>query len=136
MRELDMQTYAFRGVFYLASVGCVIHHLLPFRLRLPFFVILSIGAMSLVLGMSYEQFWDGAIAYPRVAGILVIGAILIGMCHLPIGFWKRVGLLVVVGGLVAFFRTGAFIGLRLAAVWPVLAAIFMFRLIIYLVVSL
>ena len=107
MRELDMQTYAFRGVFYLASVGFVIHHLLPFRLRLPFFVMLSIGAMSLVLGMSHERFWDGAIAYPRVAGILVIGAILIGMCHLPIGFWKRAALLVAVGGLVAFFRTGA-----------------------------
>ena len=132
--DLDMQTSAFRRVVYLAGVGFVVNHFLPMRLRLPFFVLLSVGAIFLVLGGpdTYLRFWDPDKGLPRAGSVLVIGLTLIGICHLPIGFWKRAGLLLAAGGVAAAFRAGVVGGPRLAIIWPVVAALFMFRIIVYL----
>jgi alginate O-acetyltransferase complex protein AlgI len=132
VRVLDMQTSAFRRVVYVSIPGFAVHHLLPPRLRLRFFAAFSIGALALVMGGADGRLWDPTLALFRTAVILAYGAALIGICLLPIGFWKRAGLLAAAGGLAALFRAGI-VGLPpLAIVWPVLAAMFMFRTFVYL----
>ena len=102
--------------------GFLVHALLPLRARQPFFLALSLGAMYTVLGAT-------------ASGVVVlVGLTLIGICHLPIALWMRVAILLLVAGLLVTFRTGL---LQTpwpslpALVLPVLGAIFMFRLIVY-----
>lgn len=131
-RELDMQTSAFRRILFLVVPGFVVHHLLPPRYRLRFFTALSIGALLVVMGGAPQRVWDPALGLPRSAAILGAGLLLIGMALLPIGFWKRVALLAAAGGLGALFRAGIVGPTSLAIVWPVLAALFMFRMFVFL----
>ena len=132
MQRFDIQTSGFHRVFYLAVPGFVINQFLPRRWRLPFFAALSIAGIFIVLGGAPVYSWDFWPATRRTALLLAVGGVLIGICHLPIGLWKRVALLVAAGGVIAVVRTGIAGGRELAAVWPVLAAMFMFRLFIYM----
>ena len=69
----------------------------------------------------------------RVNGAcLGLGMALIGICHLSISFWARAGLLVAGGAIAASFRGGMIESGNLAVIWPVLAAMFMFRAMVYL----
>jgi hypothetical protein len=114
----------------LVFVGFLVHAALPTRLRLPFFLLLSFGAIGVVMG--------------PVAGVVLVllGLLLIGVCHLPIAFSTRVLLLLLIGGALAALRAGLLSvppvltsSLALPAVpkvvLPFLASMFMFRLIIY-----
>lgn len=134
LRELDMLTPAFRRIIYVATPGFLINHLLPARFRLPFFVLLSFACMLLVLGTppDPERFWDASLAVPRAGLLVAVGGILIAICHLPVGFWLRVGLLVTAGAAAAVFRAGLQPTGGLEIVWILVAALFMFRVIIYL----
>ena len=134
LQTLDLQTSALRRVIYVAAVGFLVHHLLPARLRLPFFVALGIGALFLILGGpdTYLRTWDADHGLLRGGAVLVMGLCLIGLCRMPISFPARLGLVLAVGGATAAFRGGFIPVPRLAVVWPVLAALFMFRLAIYL----
>jgi hypothetical protein len=109
----------FGDLLVLAWIGFVIHHLLPSRLRMPFFVLLSFGGLYLVA--------HGTIAVCVVAG----GLVLIGICHLPIPFLIRVGLLLLAGGVLAALR-GEWLTTPISSgAWMILGSFFMFRLIIY-----
>ncbi|NNF56965.1 MAG: hypothetical protein HKN04_01880 [Rhodothermaceae bacterium] len=102
--------------------GFVIHAVLPMRLRMPFFLALSLAGFWLLLG-------------PPALILVGLGLGLIGICHLPINLWARVGLLVAVGVALAMLRVGAGLFAQLTwgpVVMPVLGSMFMFRLIIYL----
>jgi hypothetical protein len=134
LRELDMLTVAFRRVLYVAAAGFIVHHVLPDSLRLPFFVLLSIGATALVLGGSIwdEILWDPAVALPHTGVVVAISVIVIIICALPIGFWKRTGLLLAGSALAVLARSGGLGDLGMAALWPVVGTVFMFRTIIYL----
>lgn len=132
MARLDLFTSGFRRVFYLVACGFLVHHWLPHKLKLQFFVFLSITAMLLALGGSQQEFWDGAAGLYRTSAIVIIGGLLIGICHLPLGFWKRAALLAFVGLLLGYCRGESQPVIELAAAWPVLAGMFMFRIIIYL----
>jgi hypothetical protein len=99
----------------------LIHAMIPLRLRLPM-MIFSTWAMILLLSGT-------------TAGLMIIGIglALIGICHLPIAYrWRLVIMLAVVVGLAAaqaeLFDSSRF----LMAALPVLGAMFMFRLVIYL----
>jgi hypothetical protein len=100
--------------------GFAIHSWLPRAMRTPFFLLLSMGAACYILG-------------PLEGAILIgIGLALIGICHLPIPFAARVALVLAAAALLAALRAG-----RIEADWtpkvlPILGAMFMFRLIIYL----
>jgi hypothetical protein len=132
LRELTLETSAFRRIVNLVAVGFVVHHLLPLRLRLAFFAALSIAAAFLTLGGSaHGGMVNLALALPRGGALLAIGAALIAVARLPVGFWLRVGLLVLVGAAAAVFRSGWVNSGHLAIVWPVLAALFMFRLMVF-----
>ncbi len=94
--------------------GFAIHTWLPMRYRLAFFALLSITCVLFVLGAT-NGLW-----------VLGIGVALIGICYLPIGFGKRIALLVTAGTALVFARIHVPLPF-----WPVLGSMFMFRLIIY-----
>jgi hypothetical protein len=100
--------------------GFVVHSWLPRSVRQTFFVLLGMAATLHILGPA-----EGAI-------LCGIGLGLIALCHLPVPFGLRVTLILVVAGVLAALRAG-----RIEAGWsskvlPILGAMFMFRLILYL----
>jgi hypothetical protein len=131
--QLGLILFAFRvfdleqdsGFLQLAPLvfgGFLVHAVLPLRLRLPFFLFLSLGCFALLMG-------------PAVLVLIALGMGLIGICHLPIRLSLRVALLVVAGAGLAALRVGVGpIGQSpvMVTVMPILGSLFMFRLIIYL----
>lgn len=116
-------SFGFLRLMPLVLGGFVVHAVLPRRWQLPFFVVLSLAGIGVVLG------------FPHNVGLVLLGLGLIGICHLPIAFGLRVGLLVAVGGLLATVRAGwieTHWDSLPRVVLPVLGAMFMFRLAIYL----
>ena len=100
--------------------GFIIHTILAPSLRMPFFVLLSFAAIFAVFGLVNGGWLIG------------IGLGLIGLCHLPIPFRARVGLvLAAVGGLVVL-RGGWVTTSWSELILPILGAMFMFRLVIYM----
>jgi hypothetical protein len=100
--------------------GFAVHAWLPLRLRRPMFVLLSMGAALYILG-------------PVEGGLLVgAGLALIGLCHLPIPFIARVGLVLIAAAALAVLRAEFIETPYSSVVLPILGAMFMFRLIIYL----
>ena len=103
--------------------GFVVHAFLPRPYRLPFFLALSLAAIGVVLGVK------------QGFGLVALGLALIGLCHLPIAFWARVALVFCAGVLLILLR-GGWIETSWKAlptlVLPVLGAMFMFRLVVYL----
>ncbi len=110
----------FRHLLLLTLAGFLLHALLPERLRLPFFLLLSLAGIAVVLGPV------------NGAWVVGIGVVLFGICHLPFAFSVRVGTLVVVAALLVAVRSGAVDVPVPGAIWPVLGSMFMFRLILYL----
>lgn len=118
-RQYQIENSGFLLLSQFAFVGFLIHAHLPLRFRLPFFAILSMAGTALLFGV--ENF----------AWMFGIGAVLIGICHLPLPVRIRAFLLLAVGGLLALQRSGVVASPWSEAIWPILGAMFMFRLIIY-----
>jgi D-alanyl-lipoteichoic acid acyltransferase DltB (MBOAT superfamily) len=123
----------------LALVGFVLHHLLPQRMRLGFFALLSVVSVFAVFA--------GPRGGPTVLGfsiagleasawLLGLGGALIAACHVPAPHAVRCGLVFAIGAVLALMRgkwvlsTGA-ISVP-SAIWPILGSMFMFRLVVYL----
>ncbi len=101
-------------------VGFVLQFFIPFSLHLPFFLLLSLVGIVNVFGITSG------------AWLIGLGLLLIGTCRLPIGFWVRVSLVIAIGLFLALCRAG-FVPVPWSySIWPILASMFMFRLIIYL----
>lgn len=117
--QFEIESAGFFRLAILAFAGFILHALLPMRLRLSFFLALSVVGIALVLGIT-NAVW-----------LIAIGLVLIGLCHLPVSFRIRGCLLVVVGGILVAQRAGWLPSLWSNAVWPILGSIFMFRLAVY-----
>ncbi len=132
VERFALESDAVRSVLRLAFAGFFIHHFLPSRFRQPFFLALSLAGIAWVLG-SEPGGWNAVAGLGRMAVIVVVGCGLVGLCHLPLPYAGRVALLLGAGAGLAFLRSGAGpdIG-AYAAIWPILGAMFMFRLIVYL----
>ncbi len=120
LRQFQIESNAFLRLALLAFGGFAIHYFLPIGLKLPFFVALSLGGILVVMGLATGF------------ALIALGLVFIVICHLPIRFSFRVGLLVLAGGVAAFLRTGAVEVPWSSAVWPILGSLFMFRLIVYM----
>ena len=119
-RHFNLESDAFLvNMMPLAVYGFLTHALLPIKYRLPFFGLLSVGAVIGVLG-TYDGVW-----------LVAVGLVLIGICHLPISFSLRIACLVSLAALLGVLRIGWLTVPWSGAVWPVLGSLFMFRLIIY-----
>ncbi|HUE96737.1 MAG TPA: hypothetical protein VMN39_08760, partial [Longimicrobiaceae bacterium] len=111
-----------RGMGILAPLilgGFAIHAWLPVRARLPFFLLLGATAAGLLLGP--DGLWLGG-----------LGLALIGLCHVPVAWWARALAVAAAGAALAALRTGWIEAPWATTVIPILAAMFMFRLILYL----
>ena len=102
----------------LVFIGFVIHAWLPRSLRLPFFFLLTLSGIFLLLDIT--------------SGILLVslGLLLIGICHLPVAFTTRIILLLFAGACLAVLRGWVHTPWS-SLVMPILASMFMFRLILY-----
>ncbi len=137
--QFEILNRAFFYLCLLVVVGFPVHAHLPQRLRLNFFLLLSVVGLFLVMGVA------------NATWAVLLGLGLIGLCHLPLAFGWRVALVALAGVGLALFRSVAneFPGadgeaphaiLQLAdranfepgVVLPILASLFMFRIIIYL----
>jgi D-alanyl-lipoteichoic acid acyltransferase DltB (MBOAT superfamily) len=110
----------YRNLTLLTLYGFFVHSLLSARYRLPFFLLLSIGVV-----ISAFEGWRGA-------WIIGTGCVLIGICHLRARYWLRVSLLLALGAVLAAMRAEWLPTPWDALIWPILASMFMFRLIIYM----
>jgi alginate O-acetyltransferase complex protein AlgI len=102
-----------------ASFGAfLIHYWLPFRYKEPFWIAASIAGAALLVG-------------PVVAGLVVgIGLLFYGIIALRIAFRIRLALLLAVAAALVYGRATLGFGAPWQ-LWPVLGAVFMFRLAIY-----
>src|SRR5437762_2172460 len=139
----ELEGLALARLMQLAFVGFVIHHLLPQRLRLSFFAVLSVVTTMIIVGQIGPQTWVGWLTgktslqnllYHLIPGLtlLGIGLGLIGLCHLPIRFRLRVALVAVAGAGLTFLRAHSKWFPDIAEMWILLGSMFMFRLMIYL----
>jgi hypothetical protein len=110
----------YHNLMLLTFYGFLIHYFLPSHYRLPFFLLLSLAAIAGILGF-VNSIW-----------LIGIGLGLIGICHLPISYSARVAILLVAGAALVALRAGWIQASWLDVIWPVLASMFMFRLIIYM----
>jgi len=120
IRQFRLENQAlYHNLMLLTFYGFLIHYFLPFRYRLPFFLLLSLAAIVGILG-----FVNGA-------WLIAIGLALVGICHLPVSYFSRIAILLVAGIALVALRAGWIQASWLDVIWPVLASMFMFRLMIY-----
>jgi len=105
----------FLTVLCLAAGGFLVHAWLPPQFRLAFFCLLSLVSAVLLFG------WLTA------GWLLGLGGGLIALARLPVPWKYRVLLIAASGSILALWRIES-----TEPFWPVLASMFMFRLIIYL----
>jgi hypothetical protein len=105
----------FLPVVGVATMGFLIHWWLPSNFRVPFFNVLSLGTIAMVLG------------WPNAGWVLGIGLGLVTVCLLPIPWRYRVLALLIASIVLASYRLD-----QAERFWPVLASLFMFRLIVFL----
>ena len=119
-RALQVVSTEFGQLMLLAFAGFIVHALLPQSARLPFFLLLSIAGIGLVVGLA-PLLW-----------LLLLGGALIGVCYLPLRFPLRLAAVVAVLVVLILLRSGVIPSIVPSAVWPVLGSLFMFRLVIFL----
>ncbi len=119
-RQFQLESAAFLRLSVLVFAGFAIHAFLPLAWRIPFFALLSLASIALVLGVV------------NGAWLIGIGLVLIGVCHLPLSFRLRIGLLIAIGALLTAQRATFAPFPWSEAIWPILGSMFMFRLIVYL----
>jgi hypothetical protein len=119
MHRFNVESAAFRQVFLLAVAGFVVHYFIPHGFRPALFLALSLASIVLVLGVAQS------------AWLVALGVGLIALVHLPVPLPARVGALFAAGLGLALLRAGWGAVPWSGAVWPVLGAMFMFRLIVY-----
>ncbi len=117
IRQFQIESDAFLRISLLAFAGFFVHYFLPAAYRLPFFALLSLSGIALVMGAG------------NAAALISMGMLLIALCHLPVSFGAHFGLLAV-GVILAVFRLELMAGPWSSAVWPILGSMFMFRLIV------
>jgi alginate O-acetyltransferase complex protein AlgI len=121
IRLFHLENQAFyENLMLLTFCGFLVHYFLSSRYRLPFFLLLSLAAIAGILGL-VNGLW-----------LIGIGLGLVGICHLPVSHNARVAILLGAGAVLVALRGSWIQASWLDVIWPVLASMFMFRLIIYM----
>jgi alginate O-acetyltransferase complex protein AlgI len=111
---------AFPMLVTTALAALPVHYLLPYRWKKPMFVAVSIAGLALVFG-AVTAGW-----------VLAFSAVLIGTCLLPLPWWPKAAAVAAAAVAAALARPQGFAAAVPETVWPVLATMFMFRMIVYL----
>jgi alginate O-acetyltransferase complex protein AlgI len=117
-----LETRTFRTLVLLATVALPVHYLVPFRWKKPLFVAVSIAGLFLVNGPSIS------------GGVLAVSAVFLALAAVPLPWRTRVGLIAAPAVALAVLRSRTGTGAEAIStgVIPVVATMFMFRMIIYL----
>lgn len=119
--QFHLETQAlYHNVMLLVVFGFALHYLLPARFRLPYFLFLSLAGLAGILGL-INSVW-----------LLAIGLGLIGLAHLPVSYGLRALILLSAGVFLGVVRGGWIEASWMEVIWPILASMFMFRMIVYL----
>jgi hypothetical protein len=120
-RLLQIESPAFFGqIVPLAAFGFVVHHVLPRAQQLAFFAALSIGGIVVVAGAA------------NAAWIVTLVLLFLAICYLPLRFGARLGIVLALSLVLALMRGGVIPSPFSGAVWPIVASLLMFRLIVFL----
>jgi D-alanyl-lipoteichoic acid acyltransferase DltB (MBOAT superfamily) len=111
---------AFQMLVTFALAALPVHYVLPYRWKKPCFVAVSIAGLAWVFGIATALY------------VLLLAVLLIGVCYLPVAWKVRATALAAVGIGLALLRPESFARGIPDVVWPVLASMFMFRMILYL----
>lgn len=131
--RFNIESRAFGNLLSLLTGAVIAHHLLPIRWQLGFFVVLSCASVALVLGLRPPPLgWDPVAGLSRMAVLVAVTAGIVSICRLRLGLWAKAGLVAAAGVVLAGLRAGWVAPPYLAAIWPIIAAMFMFRVIVYL----
>lgn len=118
--RLQLVSPAFRDLMVLTTIGYGLNCWLPARLRMPFFALLSMAGVLLVLGLETGS-W-----------LLCAGLSVIGLAHVPGPFFVRLVLVVAAAVLAGMARVDTLALPVPDAVWPLLGSMFMFRMAVFL----
>jgi D-alanyl-lipoteichoic acid acyltransferase DltB (MBOAT superfamily) len=120
-RVFRIEGRAFQSIVLMALAALPVHYLLPYRWKRPLFLAVSVFGLGWVFGAE------------TTSVVLALAAVLVGICYLPVGWTARAAAIAGLTLLFALARNHAGLATVIPAnVWPVLATIFMFRMIIYL----
>jgi hypothetical protein len=119
-RRYQIEGRAFLALATLAFLALPFHYLAPFQWKKPLFLGVSIAGLFSVFGTEVT------------AIVLGLAAVLIGICILPLSWNLRVASLTLFTSVLALARSRSLFSEIPSNVWPVLASMFMFRLIVYL----
>jgi alginate O-acetyltransferase complex protein AlgI len=111
---------AFQLLAAIALATLPVHYLLPFRLKKPAFVAISVLGLAWVFG--------AAVA----AVVLPVALLLIGLCRCGLPWGTRVAAVGAVAAVLALARAGVVAIPVPDAAWPVLGSLLMFRMVLYL----
>jgi alginate O-acetyltransferase complex protein AlgI len=120
IEERAYQGRAFQVLFTLAFLSLPVHYLSPYRFKKPLFVAISMAGLFWVFG-----------GY-LTAIVLALATALIGVCYLPIRWSARALLIATIAAACAILRPGMLSPAIPDGVWPIVASMFMFRMMIYL----
>jgi alginate O-acetyltransferase complex protein AlgI len=119
-KKYQIEGRAFLAVVTLAFWALPVHYLAPYAWKKPLFVAASIGGMFWVFGATVT------------AIVLGLASVLIGVCFLPLTWTSRTAWMALFCLILALARSQPVLDVIPSTVWPVLATIFMFRMMIYL----
>ena len=119
-KVFHLEGRAFQGLATLATAALPLHYLLPFRLKKPAFVAISVAGLAWALG-------------PGVAAVVLpAAALLIGACFLPISWRARAGIVAGLALALSVARALAPATGATDAALAVLGSMFMFRMMLFL----
>jgi len=119
-RVFRVEGRAFQTLVVFALAALPVHYLLPFRWKKPLFLAVSVAGLAWVFGAA------------TAGAVLGFASLLIGACYLPAPWAVRAGAVAGLAGLFALARPGFVLADVPPNVWPLLASMFMFRMVIYL----
>lgn len=120
IEERAFQGHTFQMLVTLALAALPIHYLAPFRWKKHVFVAVSAAGLFWIFGLQVS------------AVVLTLSAILLGICFLPLPWIARAGAVGMVALALAYARTGLPRTMIPDNALPIVASMFMFRMIIYL----
>jgi hypothetical protein len=120
IQSFRLESPTFQRLMLITGAGFLVHAVLPQRMRQTWFILLSLAAIGVIFGLAGGVWLIG------------VGVLLIGIARLPINWWARVTLLLATGALLGVMRTGLLPAPFSPVIWPILASMFMFRLIVYM----
>jgi D-alanyl-lipoteichoic acid acyltransferase DltB (MBOAT superfamily) len=119
-KRFNVEGRAFQMLVTFALVALPVHYLLPFRFKKPCFVAVSIAGLAWVFGIDTTGY------------VLLIAALLISLCHMPAAWSVRAAILGTLALGLTLLRPESFARGIPTVAWPVLASMFMFRMVIYM----